>query len=245
MKLHICSSSTEEVISQSLGRYNSLALDSGNKPRVSFYNDVNQKLGYAYHDGDAWQETFIASDVPAEGLATSLALDKSDLPHISFVDHTNRQLKYTMVCLDPDGDGQCNNFSDNCPEATIPLKRIPTMTALETSATTAAHVANPDQKDSDGDGMGRCLRQLPADLQLHPGGHGRGRGGGRLRQLPDGPERPPAGDLYFRNRGEDPLRSQHRFKLQNPVPVSGSRLYRRLSAISQPGVLRVRMLSAG
>ena len=200
----ICSLSGKTVVSPSWGYFNSLALDSGNKPHVSFYDDINKKLGYAYHDCSIWQKTHIPSDVPEEGLATSLALDGSDLPHISFVDQANRQLKYAFVCLDPDGDGHCNNFSDNCPEDFNSLQTDTDGDGVRMVCDNCRDVANPDQRDSDGDGKGDACDNCPFTYnpnQLDTDGDGVGDACDNCLSIPNGPQK---GTCIFGTAGHIP-----------------------------------------
>ena len=71
----------------------SLALDSDGYPHISYYDDNNDDLKYAYWDGIKWQMQTVDSEDNV-GWYTSLALDSIGYPHISYHDSTNGNLKY-------------------------------------------------------------------------------------------------------------------------------------------------------
>jgi hypothetical protein len=77
----------------SAGQFNALAFDSGDHPCISYYDDANTALMYAYYDGITWQKEMVdnTGDV---GFYTSLAFDGSDNPVISYYDQTNTALKF-------------------------------------------------------------------------------------------------------------------------------------------------------
>ncbi len=81
------------------GTWSSLALDSNNSPRISYYidsTDGNDDLKYAWKNGATWLSDTVdtGGDV---GWYTSLALDSSGNPHISYLDETNDVLKYAWL----------------------------------------------------------------------------------------------------------------------------------------------------
>jgi uncharacterized caspase-like protein len=76
-----------------MGLYNSLALDSSDRPRISYYDATAGDLMYAYHDGSTWQKSAVDSTGDV-GRYTSLALDSNEYPHISYSDWGNGHLKY-------------------------------------------------------------------------------------------------------------------------------------------------------
>ena len=66
-----------------VGQWTSLALDTAAQPHISYYDNTNSDLKYAYHDGTAWQIETVDS-AGNVGYYTSLALDSADQPHISY-----------------------------------------------------------------------------------------------------------------------------------------------------------------
>lgn len=72
----------------------SIATDSSNYPRISYYDIVNKDLKYAYKNGSGWHTTSVDGGTSDVGKSTSLALDSSGNPHISYFDETNNALKY-------------------------------------------------------------------------------------------------------------------------------------------------------
>jgi PKD repeat protein len=76
-----------------VGRFNSIDLDSGDKPHVSYYRGSGQDLKYAKWNGIAWINETVDSTGDV-GKYSSLALDSGDYPHISYQDHLNGDLKY-------------------------------------------------------------------------------------------------------------------------------------------------------
>jgi len=101
----------------SVGKYDSLALDSAGEPHISYWDEDGMNLKYASRSGLAWiaQTLDSAGDV---GEYTSMALDSADHPHISYYDATNTDLKYAtnngsgwtftpLPTADTDGDYTC------------------------------------------------------------------------------------------------------------------------------------------
>ena len=59
----------------------SLALDSEDRPHVSYYGDT--VLMYAYRTGDGWEKT-VVDDTENVGRSSSIAIDSTDKPHIAY-----------------------------------------------------------------------------------------------------------------------------------------------------------------
>lgn len=68
--------------------YTSIALNSGNNPRISYYASGLNDLKFAYKDDAGWHIETVDS-AGTTGQYTSLALDSSGDPHISYYDFTN------------------------------------------------------------------------------------------------------------------------------------------------------------
>lgn len=76
-----------------VGTFPSLALDAAGRPHISYYDESNADLKYAYFDGSVWHVQTV-DDTGDVGWYSSLALDESGLPHISYLDSWNYLLKY-------------------------------------------------------------------------------------------------------------------------------------------------------
>jgi archaellum component FlaF (FlaF/FlaG flagellin family) len=76
-----------------VGGHTSIALDSNNRPHISYYDYTNDDLKYAYWTGSIWNIQTVDSSGDV-GRDTSIALDSNDRPHISYYDSTNADLKY-------------------------------------------------------------------------------------------------------------------------------------------------------
>ena len=79
--------------SSSVGRYNSLAIDSQGRPHIAYRDGNLLALRYSRWTGTAWS-TGIVDWVGDVGLFASLALSASDLPRIAYYDNDNGYLKY-------------------------------------------------------------------------------------------------------------------------------------------------------
>ena len=74
----------------SVGKFTSLALDSNGNPHITYYDEDNKKLKYAYKDINGWN----TETVDSTGEAGVLAIDSNNILHISYRDNSNKYLKY-------------------------------------------------------------------------------------------------------------------------------------------------------
>jgi hypothetical protein len=79
-----------------VGKYCSLAFDHWSLPHISYYDETNGNLKYAYYDGSTWTPQTVDSNGDV-GLWTSIAIEQSpsNVPHISYYDRTQGKMKYT------------------------------------------------------------------------------------------------------------------------------------------------------
>lgn len=76
-----------------LGVKSSIAISSGNKVHISYYDLTNQDLKYATNTSGSWVTTTIDS-TGDEGFYNSISIDSQDKVHISYVDVSLGYLKY-------------------------------------------------------------------------------------------------------------------------------------------------------
>jgi hypothetical protein len=72
-----------EVVDQWSGRGASLALDSQDRPHIS-YSSFSDDLRYAFWDGSAWQKEVVSSAVNVSHWDTSICVDSFGTPYISY-----------------------------------------------------------------------------------------------------------------------------------------------------------------
>jgi hypothetical protein len=80
----------------SVGTYSSIALDSNNRPHISYYDYHWGDLKYARWTGSTWYIQAVHT-VGSVGTDTSLALDSNNNAHISYYDITNEDLRYLRL----------------------------------------------------------------------------------------------------------------------------------------------------
>ena len=80
----------------SVGKYTSLGLDGRGYAHISYSDDGNQNLKYAYRDNTGWHIETV-DDTGAVGKYTSLAVDSRGGIHIAYYDETNGALKYAHL----------------------------------------------------------------------------------------------------------------------------------------------------
>jgi hypothetical protein len=78
-----------------VGPWASLALDSTGSPHISYHDNDNNTLKYAWLSRTVWLSTTVDNSGPT-GLFTSLALDSNDVPHIGY-GYSNSSLKYAWL----------------------------------------------------------------------------------------------------------------------------------------------------
>jgi hypothetical protein len=76
-----------------VGEETSIALDSADRPHISYYDHTDFDLEYAHLDGDEWVLETVDS-AGSVGRFTSIELDSNDHPRISYYDGTDHDLKY-------------------------------------------------------------------------------------------------------------------------------------------------------
>jgi hypothetical protein len=74
-----------------VGKYTSLGLDSKGFAHISYYDDNEADLEYAYQDATGWHLQTLDT---WGGEFTSLKIDSNDYVHISYYDNLNYDLKY-------------------------------------------------------------------------------------------------------------------------------------------------------
>jgi len=160
------------------GWASSIAIDSNNTPHISCLTSTG--MHYAYLDGSVWQIERVGSTT---GSSTSIALDSNDNPHIAYYD-TNRRYAYydgswqiddvdttvdgwfLSIALDSNDNPHIsyyNNDDGNLMYAVLDSDgdNVPD------TRDNCIFDYNPNQEDSDGDGIGNAC-ELPAPTLITP-----------------------------------------------------------------------------
>lgn len=75
-----------------VGKDSSLVLDKNGYARISYFDETNDALKYAYETADGWYVQIV--DTGNVGRESAIALDNNDFPRILYTDTKNKQLKY-------------------------------------------------------------------------------------------------------------------------------------------------------
>jgi hypothetical protein len=82
-----------------VGKYNSVALDNQGAFHISYYDENDASMNYAYWDGVTWSFTLIDDYLDAGkgiGLWSSIAVDPNFNVHIAYMDEKYDNLRYAM-----------------------------------------------------------------------------------------------------------------------------------------------------
>lgn len=72
----------------------SIALDSQDRPHISYYYMISNDLRYAWRDDAGWHRLTVDSSSDSVGSVSSIQIDGNDRPHIAYYDGSNEILKY-------------------------------------------------------------------------------------------------------------------------------------------------------
>jgi len=99
-----------------VGNYTSIAIDSGNKVHISYYDWTNYNLKYATNVSGSWVYSILDS-FGEVGYYTSIAIDSNNKVHIGYRDSNNYDLKYatnasgSWVCSTIDSVGYVGDYT--------------------------------------------------------------------------------------------------------------------------------------
>jgi hypothetical protein len=97
----------------------SFALDSENKPHISYYNTYGEELRYSYYDGQNWNDCVVDS-VANVGEYNSLQVDEQNRAHFAYFDDSNDTLKYAFDSGGCDFDHSAIAYAQNSPAVYYP-----------------------------------------------------------------------------------------------------------------------------
>ncbi|PIE70376.1 MAG: hypothetical protein CSA22_07940 [Deltaproteobacteria bacterium] len=114
------------------GGCTSLALNTSDRPRISYYDYTNKALKYTAYDGAAWHTRTLDSSGEV-GNYSSLALDSNGNPHISYADATlsDERLKYIRF----------NGISWDTPESVDDASGRVTHTSIAIDSSNHPHIS--------------------------------------------------------------------------------------------------------
>ena len=72
------------------GEWNSIAVDSQNIPHISYYDNSNHDLRYAYRNVSMWQNELVDTDGYR---ICSIAIGPNDRPQIGYADEQDKEVK--------------------------------------------------------------------------------------------------------------------------------------------------------
>ena len=127
-----------------VGKYASIDVDNFNRPHISYYDEKNGDLKWAYKDSGIWNRSVADPGVPGGaslydvGAYTSIAIDSLNNPHISYYDVSRSFLRYAYY------QGTQWHISD---KLDTPNKGMYTSLALD--AQDYPHIAYMDDQNED------------------------------------------------------------------------------------------------
>lgn len=90
----------QHVAGEKVGLFTSIDVDNNGNPYISYFNETNDDLMYAYTSSSGWKFSVVASD-GRTGLYTSLAIDRSNnRPYISYFDYGRGSMRLASLSGD-------------------------------------------------------------------------------------------------------------------------------------------------